>query len=482
MIKKLFAIFVGTVGGLVLTAASLFAFDSGLLYRMVAGEPEGPFDYRNYVQPGGEVAVLIVDLEGHGVETVPLEDSGAFFDIDADGLAEHTAWMSGRAALLAHDTNGNGHIDDVTELFGGWSQDGYAALRAVDTDQNGRIDTKDEIFGALLLWWDRNGDGVSQFAELRAAAKTGLQAISLAPRQWRHPDADDEQPQGVEVTWSEYPATRAQSFWLANDQMQARERPAALGSQSDDIRLLPQALGYGSIPSLTTAMHGDDVLHTMVASLVDRADTLTAAAFLERAEDILFQWTSAYTVSPGARGPYIDARHLTVLEAFYGRRYSQPYAGHSPARNAGAALTGQYMVLLESFAARLLNQAPNARAMRSMLLLQAGKHERVVYDPAASPLAPFGLMHFDQRRDQLAFEMQPVIDALAAVAEDRAMAEARLRDMATFLTWFRHDYRSDERDFLADLEAALGAAPLSGKARAVILDVAQGAVDWRNPA
>ena len=60
---------------------------------------------------------LIVDLDGDGVETTTVEN-GAYFDHDNNGFAEKTGWVGKDDGLLAKDLNGNGQIDDGTELFG----------------------------------------------------------------------------------------------------------------------------------------------------------------------------------------------------------------------------------------------------------------------------------------------------------------------------------------------------------------------------
>ena len=60
---------------------------------------------------------LIVDLDGDGVETTTVEN-GAYFDHDNNGFAEKTGWVGKDDGLLARDLNGNGQIDDGTELFG----------------------------------------------------------------------------------------------------------------------------------------------------------------------------------------------------------------------------------------------------------------------------------------------------------------------------------------------------------------------------
>lgn len=79
-------------------------------------------------------------------------------------------WLEPEApgAFIALDKNGNGKIDDASELFGDSSQhkNGFEALKELDSNGDGVIDAHDKSFSKLLLWEDRNGDGVSQSGEL----------------------------------------------------------------------------------------------------------------------------------------------------------------------------------------------------------------------------------------------------------------------------------------------------------------------------
>ncbi len=50
------------------------------------------------------------------------------------------------------DKDGNGKIDDGSELFGTKSGDGFGELREYDSDGNGWIDENDEIFSKLKVW------------------------------------------------------------------------------------------------------------------------------------------------------------------------------------------------------------------------------------------------------------------------------------------------------------------------------------------
>ena len=60
---------------------------------------------------------LVLDLDGDGVKTLG-KGAGVFFDHDANGFAQLTGWVAPDDGLLVWDRNGNGSIDDGTELFG----------------------------------------------------------------------------------------------------------------------------------------------------------------------------------------------------------------------------------------------------------------------------------------------------------------------------------------------------------------------------
>jgi hypothetical protein len=100
------------------------------------------------------------------------------FDIDGDGDMDLIGWTAKNAGLafLAIDRNKNGLIDNGTELFGthtlAGAANGFEALDMLETQAgDGRrnaIDAADSIYAKLLLWEDRNADGVSQPEELSA--------------------------------------------------------------------------------------------------------------------------------------------------------------------------------------------------------------------------------------------------------------------------------------------------------------------------
>ena len=92
---------------------------------------------------------LVLNLEG----LVPGFSSARFeFDLDADGSSESLTQLANNSAFLALDRNGNGQIDDGSELFGARSGNGFAELAALDEDGNGILDEGDSGFASLRLY------------------------------------------------------------------------------------------------------------------------------------------------------------------------------------------------------------------------------------------------------------------------------------------------------------------------------------------
>ena len=92
---------------------------------------------------------LVLNLEG----LAPGFSSARFeFDLDADGSRESLTQLANNSAFLALDRNGNGQIDDGSELFGARSGNGFAELAALDEDGNGILDEADSGFASLRLY------------------------------------------------------------------------------------------------------------------------------------------------------------------------------------------------------------------------------------------------------------------------------------------------------------------------------------------
>lgn len=131
---------------------------------------------------------LVLDLNGNGIETIPLNGFKTLFDGDADGIATATNWVAGTDGILALDLNGNQLIDDGSELFGDstkllngeLAQHGYQALAEHDENKDGLIDENDSVFDSLKIWQDKNSDGISQSDEISTLSELGIESLSVA--------------------------------------------------------------------------------------------------------------------------------------------------------------------------------------------------------------------------------------------------------------------------------------------------------------
>jgi len=128
---------------------------------------------------------LILDLDGDGVETLG-QNFYIHFDHDKNGFAERTGWVGADDGLLVLDRNGNGWIDNGSELFGNHSgtgpapASGFAALAEFDSNLDGRIDASDTAFASLRVWKDANSNGLTDAGELLTLQQAGVGSLSLS--------------------------------------------------------------------------------------------------------------------------------------------------------------------------------------------------------------------------------------------------------------------------------------------------------------
>jgi hypothetical protein len=129
---------------------------------------------------------LILNLNGIGIETVGT-GAGVLFDANGTGIKHPTGWVAATDGFLVLDRNGNGTIDNGTELFGnstplaggGTAANGYAALAAQDTNHDNAVNSLDANWNNLRVWQDLNQDGVSQSNELYTLGAEGIASLYL---------------------------------------------------------------------------------------------------------------------------------------------------------------------------------------------------------------------------------------------------------------------------------------------------------------
>lgn len=115
---------------------------------------------------------LVINFNGNAAQLTQTKFS---FDIDADGAKEQISSLAPGSGFLALDKNGDGKVNDGSELFGTKSGNGFADLAAYDQDHNNWIDENDAIYNQLRVW-SKDAEGKDR---LVALGQAGVGAIFL---------------------------------------------------------------------------------------------------------------------------------------------------------------------------------------------------------------------------------------------------------------------------------------------------------------
>ena len=92
---------------------------------------------------------LVLNFEGTRTQ---LSDRVFTFDLNNDGTLENLNFVDKGSGYLVYDKNGDGTINNGTEMFGAVTGDGFGELAQYDHDGNGWIDEGDDIFEKLKVW------------------------------------------------------------------------------------------------------------------------------------------------------------------------------------------------------------------------------------------------------------------------------------------------------------------------------------------
>ncbi len=137
--------------------------------RLFLEEEEYLFDAGTFTRT---LDPFIINLDG-GIPQ--LSDFTFQLDLDFDGEDETIQGLTQGCGYLCFDKNGDGIINDGSELFGPATNNGFEELSQYDSDNNLWIDENDEIWEDLSFW-EYDGDSGMRLTKL---SETGLGAIYL---------------------------------------------------------------------------------------------------------------------------------------------------------------------------------------------------------------------------------------------------------------------------------------------------------------
>ena len=115
---------------------------------------------------------LVINFNGTAAQ---LSEQRFAFDLNSDGKSEQINSPLSGSGFLALDQNGDGKINNGSELFGPSTGNGFSELAKHDSDGNGWIDESDPVFKQLKVWTE-SAAGNGKLSDL---ASLGVGAISL---------------------------------------------------------------------------------------------------------------------------------------------------------------------------------------------------------------------------------------------------------------------------------------------------------------
>ncbi|MCB1782769.1 MAG: hypothetical protein KDI13_02125 [Alphaproteobacteria bacterium] len=284
-------------------------------------------------------SALILAIDRNEIELTPVNKKGSvYWDTDQDEFRESSAWIGKNNGFLAIDRNNDGIINHHGELL----SQGFAELSEYDENSDKKLNDQDPPFSKLLVWIDKNSNGVSEKEEIFSLNDLGITNINLSFND------KDYEIEGNRVTQESTFTLKGQTHVIVNASLTYDNMNTIYSGQyklNPSVLMLPTLRGYGEVPELFIAMSKDEKLLEMIKE-IDKADlkTLIDPDFdLEnRIEKMTYRWALVENIEPSSRGENIDARKLAFLEKYTGHKFLQRNKWPNPTPYAANLLKKTY--------------------------------------------------------------------------------------------------------------------------------------------
>ncbi|HYI47922.1 MAG TPA: calcium-binding protein [Allosphingosinicella sp.] len=385
---------------------------------------------------------LVLDLDGDGVELISVDHSSAFFDIDLDGFAENVGWVGADDGLLALDRNGNGEIDDISELFGTATENGFAVLGGYDGNHDGRIDQADAIFSQLRIWRDANGNGETDAGELSSLASLGIARIATHSQAVGHFSAGNFVEAEGEFGYGDGSTGSVAAVWFSIDQTESRYQTPENFVLHPEAYILPVVVGYGNVRDLPVAISESPALRQQLLDIVMATASPDYDSLRAAVEGLIADWFEIDEASLGNRGPNVDRYKLAVVETFFGITYWQA----SLDTRSADFIDGKYAEIVDMIFMKILVQSP----------LSYVAHQTGIADMSAAlidhPLSGFLAFQYDPAGDSISGSMETLVSLISRTVID----VDSLADASHFVQLARATvFSGDEKAFGAALAYAI---------------------------
>ncbi|MGO4386760.1 calcium-binding protein [Microvirga sp. 2YAF29] len=223
----------------------------------------------------GPTHPIVLDLDGDGIDIVPLNKSQTYFDYNGDGAVGRTAWIGKGDGLLVFDADDSGTVNSAREfVFTQWSRlagrDMFAVRTVFDTNKDDVLSSADTDFEKFKVWVDADLDGVTDSGELKTLNSLGLNAIPLIHNKAGVKYSDGSRIYGTATAKT----TNGKQITVADVGLSIGTKNASIEVAQDGIDILP---GDGTRKKIFNGAGGR-------AKAMDLGTSGYDAAFLKKAD------------------------------------------------------------------------------------------------------------------------------------------------------------------------------------------------------
>jgi hypothetical protein len=232
-----------------------------------------------------------------------------------------SGWLAGDDGFLVLDENGNGRIDDASEMFGGNGLSGLAELALHDDDGDGAITTADVVWSELRVWRDLDEDAVTDAGELFSLADLGIATINLAAT-----PLNSTTPQGTflidrgSFTWTSGGVGNLFDAVFETSDVDTRYR-GETGTAAWLSELDIDARGFGTVTDLSVAMGNDFRVAELVSEAAIAMTVPKLKTLVQQAGATLGQWGQTLELTrelTAVKLAIVDGKTVLADRAIYG--------------------------------------------------------------------------------------------------------------------------------------------------------------------
>ncbi|MDD7805216.1 MAG: type I secretion C-terminal target domain-containing protein, partial [Endozoicomonas sp. (ex Botrylloides leachii)] len=225
---------------------------------------------------------IVIDLDGDGLEILTADESNVTLDVDGDGDKEQTAWVGADDGFIITDLDGDGSLSSNEELFIAQQTaeddtDLEALATLYDSNKDGVINRDDDRFDELMVFQDKDQDGVADKGEVISLTEAGIEEISVMSNGQRQELEDGSVIHGT-------------STYTRNDGSQGIIGDVSLAYQSSVAPRLLSALASENtlILSFSEKVSGNPQLNEFVVTVDDESREVVDVTVTNEGVRVLF--------------------------------------------------------------------------------------------------------------------------------------------------------------------------------------------------